>query len=104
LARSGGGPSDLQVTLWDGTTLGGQVRGGTLTCHLKSGPAVAVPVALVAEYENPLPQPSSPMIEQIRQLVVKLNDEDFKQREQAQRQLIGMGIAVAGILSEMRDS
>jgi len=102
MARTQAGPTDVQITLWDGTTVSGQLEAGEVTVSLRSGASIRVPVTLIASYENPLPQPSTPMVEQIRMLVEQLNHEDWKQRDQSQQQLIEMGVAVAGVLTEMR--
>ena len=53
------GSLDVSVTLWDGTTLSGQLQDQELSCTLASGLALKVPVALVEEYEQPQPQPSA---------------------------------------------
>ena len=49
----------MPVTLWDGTTLSGQLQDQELKVTLASGGTMKVPVALVVEYEQPQPQPSS---------------------------------------------
>ena len=49
--------ADVSVTLWDGTTLSGQLQEQELACKLASGLEVKVPVALVQEYQQPQPAP-----------------------------------------------
>ena len=51
--------TDVSLTLWDGTTLSGQLKDQQLGVALASGGKMQVPVALVVKYEQPQPQPSS---------------------------------------------
>jgi hypothetical protein len=95
---------DVQVTLWDQTTVSGQLQSPDLACALKSGLEVRVPLALVEEYANPQPRPSSMMIERIKSVVAELNAEDWKQRERAEGQLVAMGPVVVSVLRELSSS
>jgi hypothetical protein len=95
---------DVSVTLWDGTSLSGQVQGQALRLTLSSGGAMQVPVAMVVKYEQPQPQPSNQMIETIRAVIAELNADDWKKRDRAQAQLVNMGPVAAGILRKLRDS
>jgi hypothetical protein len=92
---------DVQVTLWDQTTLSGQLHEPEVTCSLKSGVSVKIPVALIDRYANPEPLPSPMMIDRIKAMVAELGADDFKQREQAEQQLIAMGPSVAAVLKQM---
>jgi hypothetical protein len=92
---------DVQVTLWDQTTLSGQLRQPEVSCDLKSGVTVKVPVALIERYVNPLPKPSDTMVERIKAVVTELGADDWKQRERAEAQLVAMGSVVIPILKEM---
>jgi hypothetical protein len=94
-------PLDVQVTLWDQTIVSGQLQEPTLKCALGSGLVIDVPVALVQEYLNPNPRPSSSMVERIKAVVTQLSAEDWQQREQAEKQLVTMGPVVASVLREM---
>jgi len=82
--------------------MSGQLEQQELTCALSSGVQMKVPVALVEQYSQPLPQPSATMIEKIKSLVAELGADDFKQREQAQAQLTTMGPAVITVLKQAR--
>jgi hypothetical protein len=95
---------DVQVTLWDQTTLSGQLHAPEVTCNLKSGVSVKIPVALIDKYNNPEPLPSPIMIDKIKSMVGELSADDFKQREQAEQQLVAMGPAVAAVLKQMSGS
>jgi hypothetical protein len=92
---------DVQVTLWDQTTLSGQLRQPEVTCNLKSGVNVKIPLAMVDRYSNPMPQPSAIMVDRIKAIVAELNAQDFKQRDRAEAQLVSMGPVVAGVLKEL---
>jgi hypothetical protein len=90
------------VRLFDDTTISGQLVDEELTCRLRSGPVVKVPLAVVAEYEQPYPEPPPQTLERVKQIVADLNAEDWKERDRAQGQLASMGPVVIGVLREMR--
>ena len=54
LARAGAGP-DVQLTLWDGATISGRLKGDVVQCALDSGSQIQIPVTLVEEYAQPKP-------------------------------------------------
>ncbi|HEY7086677.1 MAG TPA: hypothetical protein VH518_01230, partial [Tepidisphaeraceae bacterium] len=95
---------DVQVVLWDQSTLSGQLRQPEVNCNLKSGVAVKIPVALIDRYFNPMPHPSPAMITKIKSIVTDLSADDFKQRERAEQQLVAMGTSVMSVLKEMSSS
>jgi hypothetical protein len=95
---------DVQATLWDQTTLSGQLKDPQVTCNLKSGVSVTVPVPMIARYENSHPRPSDTMVDRIKAVVADLSAEDWKKREAAEAQLVTMGTSVIPVLKEMRDS
>ena len=100
-----GGAADVQVSLWDGTTLSGQLENQDVTCQLIGGVSMQVPVALLQQYTQPQPQPSATMIEQIKNVVEKdLTSEDWHVRDHARAQLLSMGPAVASVLKQMREN
>ncbi len=103
MTRTAGSPSDVQVVLWDETTVSGQLQEQELMCRLKSGVTMKVPVALVAEYVQPRPVPSPAVVEGIKGLVVELGADDWKQRDRAQERLTAMGAAVISTLKQLRD-
>jgi hypothetical protein len=80
LTHTAGAPSDVQVVLWDDTTVSGQLQEQELAVLLKSGVAMKVPVALVEEYNQPRPQASGVVVESIKSLVGELNSDDWKAR------------------------
>lgn len=94
---------DVQVSLWDQTTLSGQLREAQITCTLKSGVAVTVPVPLISRYDNPLPRPSETMVERIKAVMKDLSAEDWRQRERAEQQLVAMGTSVIPVLKDLRE-
>jgi hypothetical protein len=98
------GSLDVSVTLWDGSTLSGQLQDQELSCKLVSGATMRVPVALVREYQQPQPAPSGQMVERIKAVVLELNADDWKQRDRAEATLVGMGSVAAGILRELKAS
>lgn len=96
--------TELQVTLWDQTTLTGQCRTPTLPLKLVSGLVLNIPVDLLDSYENPFPKPSDDMAARIKELVAKLNDDDFKVRETAQKGLLDAGNGILPLLKELREA
>jgi hypothetical protein len=102
LTRAKDAGLDVQLELWDQTRMSGQLQQQELTCALASGVQMKVPVALLEQYSQPLPQPSAAMIEKIKTLVGELGADDWKQREQAQSQLTTMGPAVITVLKQSR--
>jgi hypothetical protein len=102
LVHTPASPSDVQVVLWDESIVSGQLQEQQLTCQLKSGVTLKVPVALVAEYTQPKPHASGAVAEAIKALVAELNADDFKKRNAAQERLIAMGPIVLATLEQVR--
>jgi hypothetical protein len=102
MTRARDSVQDVQVVLWDGTSLSGQLQQTELSCELKSGITMKVPLALLEEYTQPQPRPSPSMIEKIKGIIGDLNADDWKQRDRAQAALISMGPVAAGPLKELR--
>ena len=99
-----GGPADVSVTLWDGTSLSGQVQGPALKVALSSGGTMQVPPAMVVRYEQPQPQPSGQMVEKIKEVIADLNADDWKKRDRAQATLVNMGPVAVGVLKRLRET
>ncbi len=97
-------PLDVQVTLWDNTTVSGQCQSPTVECKLLSGMTLRVPVALVGEYDQPIPAPSAATVDRIKALAGQLADPDWKTRDRAEAELVSMGPAVLGVLTDLRPS
>ena len=96
---------DVQVTLWDGTTLSGQVEEQALTCQLAGGVTLKAPVALVRQYLQPLPQPSDAIVQRIKGIVeTDLTNEDWHVRDRAREQLMQMGPLVGPVLKQLREN
>jgi hypothetical protein len=95
---------DVQVTLWDNTTVSGQFEEQQLQCHLLSGADVNVPLSLLGEYNQPYPQPSPGAIEKIKDDVKQLSADDYQQRQHAEADLVATGSSVIGTLKELRAS
>lgn len=93
---------DVQVTLWDQTTVSGQLRDGLLACTLAGDVKLSVPLPLLEEYAQPQPMPSGNAVENIQKLVGELGADDFPAREQAEAQLVALGDVVIPVLKELR--
>ena len=94
---------ELQVTLWDGATLSGRMKGDAIACALKCGQAVTVPIVLLDQYANPDPTPPRQMIDRIRAVVEELAALEEPRRERAENQLRELGPMVEGVLKSLRD-
>jgi hypothetical protein len=95
---------DVQATLWDQTKLSGQLRDPQVSCDLKCGLSIKIPVALLTEYQNSSPDPSSSMVERVKAVVADLSADDWKQRERAEAQLVEMGPVIKGVLKQIAGS
>lgn len=104
LRHTKGSVQDVQVTLWDETTVSGQLAQTELTCNLRCGVTMKVPVALVEEYSQPMPQPSDALIKRVKETVAELNADDWKTRDRAAATLAGMGPSIISTLKDLRSS
>ncbi len=96
--------SDVQVQLWDGATVSGRLVESELPIKTTGGMELKVPLSMLADYTQPLPQPPASMTKQIEELVKQLNADDWKERERAQEQLTGLGVPVISVLNKLRAS
>jgi hypothetical protein len=105
VAAESDGPAagEVQLTLWDGATLSGRVRGDVLECALGSGATVRVPVGMVRRYAQPNPRPSERAVGRVREVVEQLDDNDWKVRDRAAAQLASMGPGAAALLKTLRE-
>jgi hypothetical protein len=107
IASSAGVPTTspsaaVQITLWDGSTMTGQITETTVQCELLSGATLSVPAAMIKEYNQPHPLPSTDMVRQIQAAAADLGADDWRQRDRAEATLTAMGPAVIGVLREVR--
>jgi hypothetical protein len=98
----GAGPGQMQVTLWDGSVISGQIIEPNISCRLLSGVELSVPVSQISEYNQPHPLPSPEVIKQIETAVSGLSADDWRDRDRAEAALKTMGPAVIGVLQQMR--
>jgi len=102
LSRAKESGLDVQITLWDQTRLSGQLDEPAVNCALACGISVKIPVTLIESYTQPQPQISDATGEKVKAIVAQLSADDWKQRDQAQSQLVAMGPAISGALKQMR--
>jgi hypothetical protein len=95
---------DVQVTLWDNTTVSGELEEQSVQCQLNSGATVEIPTWMLGEYNQPLPQPSAAMIEKIKGLVTNLSADDWKVRDQTESALVALGPPVMRVLKDVRSA
>jgi hypothetical protein len=65
---------------------------------------MSIPVALLAEYSQPMPIPSKPMVERIREIARDLDHEDWRRRDRAQSQIMSIGPSVMSVLKQIQPS
>jgi hypothetical protein len=102
--KAGASTSDIQITLWDDSTLSGRLAESHLTVQLRCGLIVKAPVALVREYAQPLPQPSDPMALRIRNVAKELDADDWATRDRAHAHLLSIGPPAMAVLKQVRPS
>jgi hypothetical protein len=95
---------DLQFTLWDDSVLSGRLAQPYLDCTVAGQVAARVPVGLLDVYTCSTPLPSASIVERVQKLVAELNADDWKQRERAEQDLLGIGAPIVGTLKQMRAS
>jgi hypothetical protein len=102
LTHTRAGEHDVQITLWDDSTLSGRLVESHLTCQLKCGVAVRVPIALLENYDQPLPLPSPLMVERIKQVARDLDSDDWRVRDRAQSQILAVGPPAMSVLKQIQ--
>ncbi|MDB5333722.1 MAG: hypothetical protein JWP03_4873 [Phycisphaerales bacterium] len=104
ISRAGNAPGEVQLTLWDETTLSGRLKGDVMDVALKSGPTLRVPASLVEEYNQPQPQPPASILEKIHGLIAELGKDDWKGADRAAADLTAMGPQVSATIKSLRDA
>jgi hypothetical protein len=99
---AGGGDHDVQITLWDDSTLSGRLVESHVTCRLRCGVSIRVPIALVDGYEQPLPVPSPAMVERIKLVAKDLDSDEWTVRDRAQSQILAIGPPVLSVLKQLQ--
>ncbi len=94
---------DVQVVLFDGSSVSGQLQEMELQASLIGGVKTKVPLALLVEYIQPQPTPSKDMEDKITAMIKELSAEDWKARDRAQQGLIQVGPVAIGALKRLRD-
>lgn len=103
LRKAKDGATDVQVTLFDGSTVSGQLQQMELPVRTAGGLEVRVPLALLDEYVQPQPTPSKQTEDKIIELIKNLSAEDWKARDRAQQALVQMGPVSIAALKKLRE-
>ena len=104
LTHTKGGEHDVQITLWDDSTLSGRLVESHVTCLLKCGVSIRVPISLIDRYSQPLPFPSPPMMARIKQIARDLDSDNWKVRDGAQAQILAIGPSAMSVLKQIQPS
>jgi hypothetical protein len=102
ISHARGDDHDVVITLWDDSTLGGRLVESHVTCLLKCGVSLRVPIALIESYSQPLPTPSPNMVDRIKEVVRDLDSSDWKVRDRAQAQILAIGPSVMSVLRKIQ--
>ncbi|HVT90689.1 MAG TPA: hypothetical protein VHD56_17675 [Tepidisphaeraceae bacterium] len=97
-------PLDVQATLWDQSTLGGQLLESVIPFTATSGMTINVPVAMLQSYSNPQSRPGDAAADKIKEIIKQLGADDWKTREQAEAQLVQMGPNIVPVLKDLMTS
>jgi hypothetical protein len=101
-ADNNSSPDQMQITLWDGSTMSGEIADASAQCQLLSGAVLNVPIPQLSEYNQPHPQPSADMVKQVEAAAADLSADDWRQRDRAQETLESMGPSIIGVLRDLR--
>jgi hypothetical protein len=97
-----GSEHDVQITLWDDSTLSGRLVESHVTAQLKCGVILRVPISLIENYDQPLPLPSPPMVQRIKQIARELDADDWRIRDQAQSKILAVGPPAMAVLKQIK--
>lgn len=95
-------PRKIRVHLMDGSIVAGELTVSTISVKTEFG-TLTVPVEQIVAITPGL-QSHTEMAAKIKKLLAGLGGPDYKGREQAQKDLLAMGVAVRDIVAEHTDS
>ncbi len=86
-----GTAADVLITLWDDSTIQGQLEQTTLICGMADGIELKAPLSTVALYEHPRPAMPDSAVAEFNRLLADLADADAGKADLAQEKLAAMG-------------
>ena len=92
------------MTMWDGSTIEGQLVAPDLTFIAHSGPTVKVAPAHIASITRPYALPGPETVRKVAKLIAQLGAESYTDREAATRELLKMGKGVMPLLKKHANS
>ncbi|HET6428670.1 MAG TPA: hypothetical protein VFJ30_09695 [Phycisphaerae bacterium] len=93
-------PDWAMVRLWDGSTLRGQLRAEAIRFDVKPGPTVTVHLGQIVSVERPDALPPEHVIRLVNQYVAGLSAPNFKDRQEAEDNLMRMDATIAPLLKK----
>jgi len=95
----------VTITLWDGTTLKGQLAAPKLTCRIEpNGPRIRLMTTRIASITQPFPLLRPAARKKAEKLIAQLAAESYTDRQAATKELVKMGKGVAGLLKKHANS
>lgn len=97
-----GNDHDIQLTLWDDSTVSGRLVESHIAAHLRCGLMLRLPIALVDHYLQPLPLPSLQIVKKVKEVAVLLDHDNWRMRDHAQNQIMSLGPSVMSVLKQIQ--
>jgi hypothetical protein len=93
-------PGWVRLTMWNGSVLQGRLNQETVKFTIEPGPTLDVDVAHIVGLARPNALPPEAVRKKVDALVGRLAAESFKDRKQAQQELIDMGPSILPLLKD----
>ncbi len=93
-------PGQATIKMWDGSTLRGKLRTETLRFAVKPGPELDLHVGHIVEIVRPDALPPDKTVKLVEKYIAMLSAANYKDRQEAQEELIHMGSTIAPLLLE----
>lgn len=91
-------PSRVAVRLWDTSVIRGELKQETVKFALKPGPVLNLHVGHIVSMDCPAALPPDEVVKRVEKLITDLSSANYKDRQEAQDQLLRMGGAVVPLL------
>ncbi len=93
-------PGQATIKMWDGSTLQGKLSRQTLRFAVQPGPELDLHVGHIVEIIRPNALPPDTTVKLVEKYIAMLSAANYKDRQEAQEELIRMGPTIAPLLRE----